>query len=137
MRTGDESVACASVHGRRLNGYGRSVRIVAKVPAAVPVVIVLMFFVDFVGGLVGSWTLVIAATVVGSTVIIALARRWGHNLGGELEAARERTGTRPYIEPVWPRWFKLADPKFDGLLMTGLAVGLTVAAVIALVISRL
>jgi hypothetical protein len=112
-------------------------RLAAKAPAGIVWTITLMIVVDVVGSLLGIWPLVVASAIAGSIVIIALARRWGHGLRGEFEAARVQSGTRPYIDPVWPRWFKLADPKFGGVLMVGMMVGLTIILVIALLVSRL
>ena len=112
-------------------------RVVAKAPTGIVWTITLMLVVAFVGGLLGMWPVVVAAAVVGSIVTIALAQRWGRSLGSELEAARAQSGTRPYIDPAWPRWFKFADPKFGGLFMVGLAVGLTIILVVALLVSRL
>jgi hypothetical protein len=112
-------------------------RVAARVPTAVVWAMALMFVVAVIGGVLEVWSLVVADVVVGSIVIVALARRWGRSLPGDLEAARAGSGTPPYIEPVWPRWFKIADPKFGGLLMAGLAIALTIFGVIAVLVSRL
>lgn len=112
-------------------------RVTAKVPPAIPVVIVAICVAGAIAGVAGLWVILGAAVIIGTALLALLARRWGRSLSGEFSAAQAATGRRPYLEPQWPRWFKIADPKFGALLMVGLAMGLLVLVLLALIVSHL
>ena len=106
-------------------------------------------FLPFVGGVrwgtfiasnapriaVPLWVLV-PASFVAWVVFVVIALRWGRQIGPQLRAARAPGDPVPFLDVRWPRWFKLADPKFVGLLTLGAFLGLCAFALVVLVIER-
>jgi hypothetical protein len=111
-------------------------RVRPKVPLAIPLTLMIFLIVEVVLALAQAWVLMALVGVVSVALLIWLSTRWGRSIAPEVQRATTDSGYRPYFEPEWPRWFRLADPKFAGMAMAVVAIGLVVFVLIVLVAAK-
>jgi hypothetical protein len=111
-------------------------KITASVPRSIVWAILAVLFAPVIVAIALPWWTTIPTVLVGSAVLVALAMRWGRELRPRVREAESEGGSAPYIEAQWPAWFKIADPKFGGLLMVTMLMLLCVLVIIAVAVGH-